>query len=322
MGKLKGGEFTFDPTDMVEKTIGSFVIEPGDGDVPDPIFFSKACRQLGIPSQAQPFVQDDKESIRARLPVMPKQTYESVLKRAEFLLEREAQGLPTEQLPSGRWPDSLDEFADQVPVVIAKDEDKASVYLDFGRPVQAIGVSPAMARTIATLIMTAANEMDPDGEMGNRPELVNVARLKVPGMEQEQEGTVELPGVFAGITIPKGASDKKQWDKDVSADEAWAQFEAGATGVCIGLCESCEEPQYMSPGGEVCKNGHGGAPSIRPCWACAFYFCKAHTNGHPKCQEQPKGPGLDPAQNKNHDCHDWAFSQARLDFIEEHGEKE
>jgi hypothetical protein len=194
---------------MVEKTIGGFVIEPGDGDVPDPIFFSKACRQLGIPSEAQPFVRDGEENIRARLPMMPRETFETVLKRAQFLLEREAQGLPTEQLPSGRWPDSLDEFADQVPVVIAKDKEKASVYIDFGRPIQAIGVSPAMARTIATLIMAAANEMDPAGELGNRPELVNVARLKVPGQEVEQEGTVELPGVFAGLNVSDEEGEKE-----------------------------------------------------------------------------------------------------------------
>lgn len=321
MGKLKSAGFTVDPADMVEKTIGGFIIDPGDGDVPDPIFWSKACRQLGIPSEAQPFVRDGEEQIRARLPVMPRETFDTVLKRAQFLLEREAQGLPTEQLPSGRWPDSLEEFADQVPVVIAKDDGKGSVYIDFGRPIQAIGVSPAMARTIATLIMTAANEMDPTGELGNRPELVNVARLRVPGKEVEQEGTVELPGVFAGLTVPQDG-EKKTWSKDTPVEEAWSQFSEGATGVCVGLCVDCEKPQYMSPGGEVCENGHGGAPSFRPCWACAFYYCKAHTNGHPKCQEQPKGPGLDPAQNTNHDCHDWCFSQARLDFIEEHGEKE
>jgi hypothetical protein len=189
--------------------VGPTVIEPGSDGLPDPIFFSKACRQLGIPSEAQPFVKDGNQSIRARLPAMPQQTYDSVLKRARFLVEREAQGLPTEQLPSGRWPDSLDEFADQVPIVIAKDEDKDSVYLDFGRPIQAIGVNPAMARTIATMIMTAANEMDPDGELGSRPELVNVARLKVPGREVEQEGTVELPGVFSGLSVSqeKGGGD-------------------------------------------------------------------------------------------------------------------
>lgn len=179
------------------------IIEPEDDDAPDPIFWSKACRQLGIPSEAQSFVRGGKSHIRVRLPTMPQETFQTVLERVRFLVEREAQGLPTEQLPSGRWPDSLDEFADQVPVVIAKDEEKFSVYLDFGRPIQAIGVSPAMARTMATLIMTAANEMDPSGELGNRPELVNVARLKVPGKDVEQEGTVELPGVFAGLTIPK-----------------------------------------------------------------------------------------------------------------------
>jgi len=207
MGKLRSHGFTLDPTDMTERTIGGVVIEPGDGDVPDPIFWTKACRQLGIPSEAQQFMAGDTPSVRARLPTMPKETYESILERASFLLEREAQGLPTEQLPSGRWPDSLDEFADQVPIVIAKDQEKASVYLDFGRPVQAIGVSPAMARTIATMIVTAANEMDPDGELGNRPELVNIARLKVPGVDTEQEGTVELPGVLTGLELPEEGDD-------------------------------------------------------------------------------------------------------------------
>ena len=192
--------------------VGPTVIEPGSDELPEPIFFSKACRQLGIPSEAQPFVKNGEESIRARLPAMPRLTYEAVLKRACFLVEREVQGLPTEQLPSGRWPDSLDEFADQVPIVIAKDEDKGAVYLDFGRPIQAIGVNPAMARTIATMIMTAANEMDPDGELGNRPGLVNVARLKIPGQEAEQEGTIELPGVFSGLRVQSKSNMENEND--------------------------------------------------------------------------------------------------------------
>lgn len=29
-----------------------------------------------------------------------------------------------------------------------------------------------------------------------------------------------------------------------------------------GFCGVCGEPQFNSPGGEVCKNGHGGAPTV------------------------------------------------------------
>jgi hypothetical protein len=27
-------------------------------------------------------------------------------------------------------------------------------------------------------------------------------------------------------------------------------------------CSVCNEPQYKTPGGDVCKNGHGGAPPL------------------------------------------------------------
>jgi hypothetical protein len=128
--------------------------------------------------------------------MMPEETFATVKERAKFLQDREEEGLPTEQLPSGRWPDSLDEFADQVPLVVAGDKDKLAVYLDFGRPIQAIGVSPAVARTISMLIMDAANELDPDGAVaGAHPELVNVARVRVPDKTLEQEGTVFMPGL-------------------------------------------------------------------------------------------------------------------------------
>jgi hypothetical protein len=173
-----------------------------DDGMPAPIFLSKACRQLGIPSEMQPTTREDGQgaTIRVRLPTMPKETFETVKTRAKFLQQRDKEGLPTEQLPSGRWPDSLDEFADQVPLVVVADEEKGSVYLDFGRPIQAIGVSPAMARTISTLIMGVANEVDPDGQLAySRPELVNVARVTVPGKKIEQEGTMVLPALIGSL---------------------------------------------------------------------------------------------------------------------------
>jgi ElaB/YqjD/DUF883 family membrane-anchored ribosome-binding protein len=30
------------------------------------------------------------------------------------------------------------------------------------------------------------------------------------------------------------------------------------------MCSECGMPQYNTPGGEVCKNGHGGAPGVKP----------------------------------------------------------
>jgi len=186
----------FDPN-MMEDRVGPVVIQPGGDETADPIFYSKACRQLGVPSQAQPF-KDDKgnESVRARLPIMPKVTFENIVKRAEFLLEREQKGLPTEQLPSGRWPDSLDEFADQILVTIAKSAKKNSIYIDFGRPIQAIGVNPAMARSIAVMLMNEADCLDPLMESIGRPELINVARIKVSDSEAEKEGRLEFPSLL------------------------------------------------------------------------------------------------------------------------------
>jgi len=29
----------------------------------------------------------------------------------------------------------------------------------------------------------------------------------------------------------------------------------------LGLCSDCNEPQFMTPSGPTCKNGHGGAPT-------------------------------------------------------------
>jgi hypothetical protein len=178
-----------------------------DDDPVAPIFYSKACRQLGVPSEMQPFPKEGGGStIRVRLPLMPEETLKTVKERAKFLQEREERGLPTEQLPSGRWPDTLDEFADQVPLVIKAEQNKLSVYLDFGRSVQAIGVSPAVARTISMLITEAANELDPEGAVaGTHPELVNVARVKVPGSTLEQEGTIFMPGLSQELQV--GAED-------------------------------------------------------------------------------------------------------------------
>jgi hypothetical protein len=217
---------------------------------------------------------------------MPRQTYETVLKRALFLAEREEKGLPTEQLPSGRWPDSLDEFADQVPVAIAQDEKTKSVYIDFGRPIQAIGVSPAMARTIATMIMTAANELDPEGTVAtSHPELLNVARLRVPEQDVEQEGTVMLPGVFNALKLPEEPVEQR-------SRESFP---------LVGICAACGEPQYMTPAGEVCKNGHGGAETMLPCHACVHrHFESESIRGH--C-----GAGHDPRINKDHNCADWKY---------------
>lgn len=185
--------------------VGPIVIGLGDDPVA-PIFYSKACRQLGIPSEMQPFQRPEGGStIRVRLPMMPEETLATVKERARFLQDREQRGLPTEQLPSGRWPDSLDEFADQVPLVVATEKEKLFVYLDFGRPIQAIGVSPAVARTISILIMDAANELDPDGVVaGAHPELVNVARVKVPGKTLEQEGTISMPGLSRELQQKEG----------------------------------------------------------------------------------------------------------------------
>jgi len=278
--------------DSSKDIIGPVTIEPHGGKFPEPIFWSKACRQLGVPSEIQSFKRDGEDLVRARLPVMPRKTYEAILKRARFLVEREQHGLPTEQLPSGRWPDSLDEFADQVPLAIAKDEENNSIYIDFGRPIQAIGISPAMARTIATMIVTAANEMDPDGLIAmSRPELVNVARIRVPEHDLEQEGTVALPSVFAGLKLHERPDDSSSFDLDNYP--------------LIGICNECHCPQHTTPGGPSCKNGHGGAETIRPCFACSYQNRNVVSTG--QCEA-----GLFQKMNINNNCGNWEVDQ---DFV-------
>lgn len=37
----------------------------------------------------------------------------------------------------------------------------------------------------------------------------------------------------------------------------------------VGFCADCYEPQYKTPGGESCKNGHGGAPTLDEVPTCA-----------------------------------------------------
>ena len=35
-----------------------------------------------------------------------------------------------------------------------------------------------------------------------------------------------------------------------------------AVAVAVSRCSVCEEPQYETPSGLTCQNGHGGAPSL------------------------------------------------------------
>jgi len=66
-------------------------------------------------------------------------------------------------------------------------------------------------------------------------------------------------------------------------------------GAQIGVCEECNCIQIMTRSGAVCRNGHGGAPTIRPCWACIH-------SSKGKCRE-----GYDPVVDNEHDeCGDWA----------------
>jgi hypothetical protein len=65
-------------------------------------------------------------------------------------------------------------------------------------------------------------------------------------------------------------------------------------GAHVGVCEECNGIQTMTPSGAVCRNGHGGVPTIRPCWACIHSSRGACQQGH------------DPAVDNEHDeCGDW-----------------
>jgi len=169
--------------------------------VPHSIWFAKAAFQLGHTV----LVRCVNGEHQIRLPSGPPEVVDGIWKRALFLEEREKNGLPVDPLPSGRFPDDAKEFADQIPLVIAADIERGEVYVDFARSIQALGISPAMARTLAMKLNDVADSLDPDGSMGMKnPASVSIGHIKVPGSDVVKEGTVITPGLIDDLKLGEG----------------------------------------------------------------------------------------------------------------------
>jgi len=165
---------------------------------PEPIWWAKACRQIGIEPQIEQTTGNngDRPIIVVRLPELPPEVFERVQARAELLAERDAQGLPTEEKPGGGFPDSDDEVADPFALRVFVDEGK--VCLDMGRVVRAVSIHPVAANYLATLLTSAAFEADPElaDRLQNKDMRVQVATVKgVDGVVRE--AVVRLPSPFA-----------------------------------------------------------------------------------------------------------------------------
>lgn len=121
-------------------------------EAPAAIFIAKAARQLGFSSAKE------------------------VMERARMLEDREAQGLPTEPTPSGRFTDSHDEVDDPIAFRVGIDRQRKVIAIHHGRPLMAFDIHPAAARALAMTLMNAADMVDPDGSLiHSEPVLVGVA---------------------------------------------------------------------------------------------------------------------------------------------------
>jgi len=164
---------------------------------PEPIWWTKACRQLGIhPTIEQAVGDNDRVFVRVIIPEVPPDVFWSIQQRAELLAGRDAMGLPTEELPSGGFPESDDEIADPIALKVGAEDGK--VVLDFGRPIRAVRIHPVAASYLATLFTQAAFEADPDLAEKNMEDMqmqVQVATVSdVDG--NVREAVVRLPSPF------------------------------------------------------------------------------------------------------------------------------
>jgi len=71
-----------------------------------------------------------------------------------------------------------------------------------------------------------------------------------------------------GYKIPNPQAMRKVglWLRYLSGEDISAEIEADeaiSDPEPVGTCSVCGEPQYWTPSGKVCVNGHGGAPSIK-----------------------------------------------------------
>lgn len=68
----------------------------------------------------------------------------------------------------------------------------------------------------------------------------------VSGLGRPQEDTIQI------VSSARGFVTDEERDRELLKQKS------------PGLCEACREPQYMTPSGPTCKNGHGGAGSLDP----------------------------------------------------------
>jgi len=164
--------------------------------LPEPIWWAKACRQLGIEPDIREVRDSNNVSVAVSLPDVPVHIYEALHERARLLAERDKKGLPTEEKPSGGFPDSDDEVADPFALRVWAD-DGGKVCLDLGRAVRAVSIHPVAALHLSTLLTTAAFSIEAALEDGLSKDMkVQVATVK--GIDGEvREAVVRLPSPFA-----------------------------------------------------------------------------------------------------------------------------
>ena len=181
---------------------------------PEPIWWAKACRQLGVVPDIQQAEGDGgKVIIVVRLPELPPEIFERIQARAELLAQRDEAGLPTEEKPSGGFPESDDEVDGAFALKVGTDDGK--VVLDLGRAVRAVSIHPVAANYLATLLTSAAFDADP--ELAKRGVYdADFLVATVTGIDGVvREAVVRLPDPFAGEDeeerdggdIPEGSED-------------------------------------------------------------------------------------------------------------------
>ena len=127
---------------------------------PAPIWWAKACRQIGIEPSITEIEEDNKRVMGVTLPDLPEDVFLRVQERAELLQQKALGGLPTEEKPSGGFPKNENEVDDPIALHVFVDDDK--VCLDFGRSIRAVNIHPVAAHYLAALLSGAAFEAQPD----------------------------------------------------------------------------------------------------------------------------------------------------------------
>jgi hypothetical protein len=155
----------------------SHAIAGVDPSEPHPIWVASAARQLHYPCKVSTAQTSKSNAIIVRVPI---DHQDQIFERARLLADRESQGLPTEPLPSGRWPEDENEFGLEIKMNVGVDLDDKLIVIDFNQRISSVGIHPSLARYLANLMLTRANEIDPDGKAGMvDTRFLGVAKVKV-----------------------------------------------------------------------------------------------------------------------------------------------